>query len=468
MLRAFHRPCLVGHLAVCAMVFFLGSCAKPSIPADCDGSGETPLPQKLCDKAPESDPEDARGNAPLTIRAVVERVIRTNPDIGISALAERENALGVDIAQAARRPSLDLSAAAGPQVLAYQGDGDPNMLRREATLTLRQTLWDFGASSSELRRAEKAEEGARRARQAQTDQVVFDLLASLLQYREQTEISALLSRHLGELSKLQGIVKDREASGLGDQTDVENITLLVESVAADLEAARDQRDRAVAEVYYIAEIDPARIDMNALEKLASERRTHSARDFEANPKIAAIEAEIEALKFQLAAKKAERFPTIGLQGTARLNRNVNSALPEDRAGGLAATVTLRWNLYSSGSRHKQEDVLLLQIEDAELRLEKQIRMLGLEASKVEISERNASREIVALESKKAAASSLVEINKEKFRTGELSAFVLVDAQQQLLDAERAVIMQSYENYTSVLRNLLLDGRLVEVMLSLEN
>ena len=169
-------------IPVVFVVFGLAGCVSPPN-APCTSGGEYPLPATLCNSfsiedvtssIPPAPPTlqasghaaasgaekrpGAAGRDPtarLTVHDVLRRVIQTNPDVGIAAAKEKEQYAAVDAAHAGMLPTLDLTAAAGPQ-RNWLTDPAGNAIRREVGLSLRQNRYDFGAAKSNYERASLA------------------------------------------------------------------------------------------------------------------------------------------------------------------------------------------------------------------------------------------------------------------------------------------------------------------------
>lgn len=455
-------------LLLAGMSVATAGCAVDAVVRDCKAENEQVLPQSLCndlsDEVADKSKDDVQTppSSDLSVPDLIAYVVKKNPDIALAALAEREQVIGVNMARAARRPQLEVSAGLGPQLIPDLPDN--LMTRREASVSFRQTLLDFGVTANDIRRAEESTETARFARLATSEEVAFQTLVTLLDYHRSSQTVALLEEHAKKVSELNDLVRDREENGLANLADVNSLKASLDSAEFDVAVAKSDRDNAADDFFVLTGVAVESVNVSDLNDLLPQGAPGPF-DPLTHPAVRAINSEVTALEHQLASKKAEVYPSVGLQATARVNRNVNSGESTDRFGGVSALGITTFSITDGGLRRNQMALLQLRIEEAKVRQEKQLRLLNRDLASVDrlLSTETAKGNL--LKSNLSAAQKVVELNEETFRQGNTTVFMVLDGLRQSVAAERALVQHDFDHKAYKLEAAFLRARLVQSILS---
>lgn len=409
--------------------------------------------------APSASASAAGKPGKLPLREALYRVVGDSPDVGIAAAREREQYAAIRGASAARWPTIDLTAAAGPQ---HNWESVPpgTGIRREAGLGVRQTLFDFGATDSNEKRAQLAYDSATQARIAKTEQTAYDMLDILLKVQQIDETAASTRRSIAAHEAILAIVKSNEQDGNSTVADTKRVTTRLEAARTALIDL--MTDRAAAADAFRRLTDMA-VD-SIVDTVTPSIRRDVARvdesEVDANPDIRAIVSEIAALKEQLQALQRGTYPTIALEGNYKIGRQMSDPFESDRREYANALVSLRIPLADGGVSLSQREQARARLEAAELKLEKRRRELREEArGAARVFEADRSK-TGSLDERLAASRKVAELYMIQFKEGGRTIFELLDAQVDLNKAETEMISQKFTRLRARIKALYVAGELV--------
>ncbi len=242
-------------------------------------------------------------------------LIGNNPDIGIAAAKEKEQYAAISGAQASLLPTVDLTAAAGPQ-RNWQTDPQGNAIRREVGLSFRQNLYDFGAAQSNVERANLAYRSATHARVAKSEQTVFDMLDLLLKTQQIDRTIAITKRNIEAHEAILKIVQSNESNGNSTVADVKRVTTRLESARSALIDLTTDRTNAADAFRRLTDVEVDRVVDRISPKLGGDPARLTQERLEQNPELVAIQNEIASLKQQLEAVRSGPCPVSAWKATS--------------------------------------------------------------------------------------------------------------------------------------------------------
>lgn len=472
--------------AIGAVALLLAGCvSRPSAP--CEEPAEYPLPETLCRSSslgaiPQGTPlapdavtgslpagAGSRGRPPaggrLRVAEVMRRLIGTNPDVGIAAAREKEQYAAVNGARAGFLPTLDLTGGIGPQ-RSFEPDPIGNAMRREAGVSVRQTLYDFGAARSNYGRTALAYESATSARVAKTEQIAYDMLDLLMKVQQVDENVALARRNIAAHENILRIVQSGEANGNSTVADVKRVTTRLESAKTSLIDLVTDRTNGADAFRRLTDQDVDRVADATTRRLVGNPADLDHERLDRNPDIQSLQSEIASLREQLRGVEAGVLPNLGVESNWKMGRQMSEPEPAvDRRMYGNVLLSLRVPIYDGGLNASARDQVRARIEGAELRLDKRRRELREEAQgarRVTSSDRDKTGTLAA---RVAAARKVQDLYLEQFRDGTRTVFELLDAQVDLVKAEGEAISQTYARRRAQIRSLFLRGTLVQAVLA---
>lgn len=474
--------------AISSVAVLLAGCAtQPAAP--CTDVSSYPVPATLCRSSAEPsatgalpsaseqqgttgsvaklstpDRPGSRGGK-LGLGEVLRRLIRTNPDVGIAAAREKEQYAAVAGANAGFLPIVDAVGGIGPQ-RQYETSPVGNAIRREAGLSVRQTLYDFGTAQSNFDRTALSYQSATSARVAKTEQIAHDMLDALLKVQQVDENIVLTKRNIAAHERILKLVQSSEANGNSTLADSKRVTTRLENAKTNLIDLVTERTNAADAFRRLTELEVDRVADTATRRLVGRPDNLDQGQLDLNPEIQSILSEIASLREQLKSVEAGVLPNLGVEGNWKYGRQVSEpdATSDKRMYGNVL-LSLRVPLYDGGLNDSARQQVRARIEGAELRLEKRRRELREEAQgavRITSSDRDKTGTLAA---RVASARKVQDLYLMQFRDGSRTIFDLLDAQVDLVKAEGDMISQTYARRRSEIRSLLLRGTLVSSILS---
>jgi adhesin transport system outer membrane protein len=456
---------------VLPLVMMLSGCSH-TVPKSCLSKDPYPRPQSVCSKSdpikvgaiPHREPLQAR-TGKRSLADILLNLIDTNPDIGIAGAKEKEQNAGIMVAKAAGRPTVDLYVSGGPQQIFWpEPAGDA--MRKEASVSVRQVLYDFGAIKSDVKRAQSMLDSATSGRIAKTEEIALDMLNAFLDVRQADEMISVTRDNIAAHQNILNLVELREQNGNGTVADVKRITTRLESSKAALIDLTTKRADAVAKFENIAQTDVDDIDASVLTRLKGDAEKIDMAIIEKNPSIVALQQEISAIEYQLASVKAEKLPVFGLQATAKASQNVSSPEDGDNQLSVYGLVTMRVSVFDGGLNDGKQAQIRSRLEMTRLKLEKERRSLWEDAQNVQRVTSSDGARSGSLEERVAASKKVADLNLEQFKNGAKSVFELLDGQADYFKAKGELIEQDYNRKKAQIRALQLRGELVLGLLGL--
>jgi outer membrane protein, adhesin transport system len=289
----------------------------------------------------------------MTLEESVRHAVQTNPQIG-EAIANRE-ATEFELRQARGlyRPRVDLEASGGVRYLdnesrRFTGQDDELLYPREVGITLTQKLFDgFGRRGEVERQASRVDGASLRV----LERSEFIALAVSREYLE-----LILKGRVVDIARQNIAFHEKVASDIGRGASSGRYSSADRTQANErLQAARARLTEAEEELI------AARIRFNRLVARSAGQTSRppsvagaipndlaSALNIamQNNPSVRLGQADIDAAHAQIKIARADYYPKLYLEGTARTGEDIYG--DDDTTNDLQARVVLRWNLYDGG------------------------------------------------------------------------------------------------------------------------
>jgi adhesin transport system outer membrane protein len=433
---------------------------------DTTKTASVPDKDDVAEKAVKSETKQSLKNRQRkTLSTLLAELLINNPDIAIAGAREKEQWFGVKVAEAAKYPTLDVSASGGPQRVFIPSPGG-DAIRRDVAANFKQTLFDFGATKNDIKRAERSYASATKARIAKAESVADNVMEAFLDVKKSDELIAVTRKNIDAHQKILQLVSLTADNGSGTVADVKRITTRLESAKSDLIDLTTTRSDGADAFKNLTDSDYDMIDAKGYERLFGKITGLDAAAIEVNPQVQSINDEIEALTYQIESVKAGKLPVIGLQGSVKAAKNVNSPEDTDEQVSSFAIATLKIPLYDGGLNKNQVGQIQSRLEGAKLRLEKQKRDLLQQAENVKRLSDSGNNKSGSIQARVDAAKKVAELAFEQFKSGGRTLFELLDAQSESFKSQSDLIQQVYERKKSMLKALQIKGQLVDSILAI--
>ena len=249
---------------------------------------------------------------PMEMVQAVRAAVQVHPSIRGARAQEQQAAEGVEVAKAGYRPQI--SGGLESQVNSYRNSSYDSRSVYTATLNASQMLFDFGKVAGAKRQAEAGV----RASEAQVQLAMDDIIARTAQAwvdaRTQQRLVEIAREQLEAVTDITGLVRERVVKGATSRSDLEQANSRLDSLRSQLLAAEAEAQRAsLALMHLTGRVVPI-TPIGAIPAVLQDGGCDVVADAD-SPAIRVAEAELDDARAQLAIAKAERLPTVSLDGS---------------------------------------------------------------------------------------------------------------------------------------------------------
>ncbi len=402
--------------------------------------------------APAAEPLDS-------LPAVLRRALAVHPQIGIARSRALEASAGLDAARSALFPQLDVRIGGGQGVIGrstetlgtdvYDRKSATGSARVEGQVVLRQVVYDFGLNGSRIRSADARRTSSERGVRDVSEEVAYRMADAYLRVLESRETLAISEENAAALDRLRALVEENEKNGNSTAADVKRIQARLSDARTMLADAQAEVENASDRFRRLVQVEPGALRPAPLPRAHLPRSAEDAvaRLASHNPRLAVLEATIEAARMDVAAQRSSDLPQISFEADFT-SKSYQGRERRDEIDGRAL-LTFRKNLLDGGLASAQVRQAYERLEQAEL----QYRFIRDEA---EADLRQAYRSIMGARQKAEGLASGVETSAkarelydEQFAGGKRTLFELLDIQAAYYTARRSMIMNRYEEHRSV-------------------
>ena len=382
------------------------------------------------DAPPRSDlPVESLGDA-------VAEALKQNPDIQI-AYARRDDAKwGIAEARAATLPRVDASAGIGPNLNGDGPNGEHRDRHYEASITGHQTLFDFGLTPNDIRRARAAYESADWAARGQIETVSLQIAEAYLTMLERQRLVDLAEAEIGEHQHILKMVDTQRGLGLVTGADVNRVQSRLDGVRSQLLDRRSELDQARESFRRLLGRAPQRVvDVPAPDAaLPVDADAAAAMVADHNPRLMEAELERKSIERQLASHKGNFYPRLGLEAQASYRDDV--LVDINRRRDYRAVAVINYNLFNGGADRAVEKRIQARVTEAGFQVDKARREADQDVRNDFSALRAAREKVATIDSELGAAQRVADSYVDQFKSGSRTAFDLLDSQQSLF-ASRA-------------------------------
>ncbi|MEO0410685.1 MAG: TolC family outer membrane protein [Pseudomonadota bacterium] len=388
-----------------------------------------------------------------TLRDAVEHAIATNPDVKIAEAQQEDAFYAVREARSGFLPKVDINAGGGPEVSRQSGNEEITRIRRELNATLRQTVFDFGLTQFDYRRAKQNYESAKLEKLQSVEDLTYEVTTAYLGVLQQQKVVALAHQNLEAHEYILNLVTAQKEAGQGTAADVNRVASSLSNAESfmleeesKLQQARDQYRRLLDAPPGLL-VDPL-LDLSLLPQSPQDAADRSV---EESPRLLQVKADTKSIRNQLRSHRGNFLPKVEVEVQGNLRTDVAGETGETR--DARAMMFLRYNAFNGGADSAVSARLRARIKEIGFEFEKQRREV----------EQNIRNDFTAIDASRAkvdtirdqvdAAKEVVRLYEEQFRAGDRTAFDLLDAQQALINAKLEQVLNSYQENRAAFRVL---------------
>jgi outer membrane protein len=426
------------------------------VPPSPNAEWTPPRPEKKPEPSRHAQvPADLEQRLPrLTLAEVVDLGLRNNPNTRLSWANARAAAAAYGSERGAYFPTVDGDVTATRlKTVASQGRSAVTQSVLSPSLSLSYLLFDFGGRSGNVGAARNALLAADFNHNSTLQGVVLQIQTAYFQYIANRALLAAQRTTVAEARANLAAAEERNRVGVATIADVlqartaaSQADLAAETTEGDLQTSRG----ALALSLGIPANLPYDIDSTAgqvpVSVLADSVDAVIAKAIDARPDLAAARAEFEASRSQVSAVRANRLPSLVLNGTG--GRTYTTNLPQ---GGNNYTVSLglRIPLFAGFSRIYDERQAAAQADAAGARADLLGQQVVFQVFSSYHALQTAARRVRTAGDLMASAQQSSEVALGRYRAGVGSVLDLLSAQTALADARAQQVLSRLEWNTSL-------------------
>ncbi len=427
------------------------------------GSRDLAIPPELRDAMPGAsvallaqapDVNPARRPVTLKLADSVAAALMTYPELRVNEARIREARAGVNISEAALYPSADLRIAAGGNFSgSYQGVIVPMPTvsnrstdgRVDGGLILRQLVYDFGATRSDIERSQLLRDSEKMKLRDKAEEVAHKTTLTYLRMLEHRALLTHVDETIASHENLLRVITAHGREGQASSADVSRVTarlIDVRAIRSDISlqllGAEDQFER-------LTQLRPGKLLPPPTLKAFLPRTPDDAvaRVLANNPRLGAMDMTNRSIRKELEIQRASVMPKVNLEVESESKNYRNPSLGTSQAEGRAM-LAMRYRLLDGGLSTAVSDQIAARLEGGDS---------GFVHERLQIvaDVRQAYRAIESAERKTKLVAEGVESSRrvrdlytEQFGAGKRTIFELLDGQMAFYTARRSQIETSFE------------------------
>ncbi len=419
-------------------------------------------------QARESKQARTFGKGQIRLADAVASAVMTYPEIKINEARVREAKAGIAISEAGLYPSADLRLASGGNFSgSYEGRAVPYKTasndvdaRFDGGLILRQLVYDFGATRSDIERARYLRDAEKMKLREKIDDIAYRTSQNYLKILEQRSLLRLIDETIAAHVELARIVQAHNKEGHGTAADVSRVASRLVDVRAirsdislQLLSAEDQFQRltrnkptSLGNVPEFGKLIPASPSAAIAQMMAN------------NPKLAALQATRQSAEKELEFQRTSALPKFNLEVETE-SKNFRSHVQGRTQTEGRAMMAMRYRLMDGGLSSATDQQIRARIEGSEMTYLNDREQLEADIRQAYRAIESSSRKARLVAEGVNASRKVRELYLEQFKAGKRTIFELLDGQMSFYTASRSQIESQYEGRRAMFDILRATGEL---------
>ena len=403
-------------------------------------------------------PVQSYGDLPSILR----HTLRDNPDIGIAWAREKDERTAIEIARSALHPTVNIRAAFGPENSNTESAENLAVPRQEFGIDLRQTIYDFGRARGNIDRRKALYNSAAYRRIDEMNKVALEVSQAYLSILEDGEHIAIARRNVASHEEILHLVSESRKAGNATLADVKRVTTRLEKAKTNLIDLRSRKQRSREEFIRLTGLRPENLAPPPRLGAPLPPRGASSSNYPDNPALLSVRADIDSLRAQARTARANMEPTIDLDVSGNVKRNVGGET--GLSHGFKGMLSFNYKLLDGDKRLNIARQIQIRILENKHRYRKKRRdyIQSLENAIRTVRANLKKKSLLATRTRDSA--KVLNLYKAQFRDGSKTVFELLDAQMDLFSTSSEKIANHYGTLRSIYEIYSLRGDLVARLL----
>jgi adhesin transport system outer membrane protein len=384
----------------------------------------------------------------FTLRDAILMAVQTNPSIGEAAANRRATETELRQNQSVLLPQVRLEASAGPEKLNQRDlrppvasvplGNDETLYGRKGSVVVRQLLFDGFTSINEIWRQSARVQAAAARVHERSELIALDTAEAYIDIARYTRLVALAEENVAAHRTILANVDSRFRGGRAGEGDLAQTQERVEAALAALAEFRRSLDDARSKYRNVVGLEPYNLRApGRLAALPASKDEALAITLARNPTIKAAQGDTDAAKYAFRSTAGAFMPNVSLEG--RLTEGKNTDGNFGAFDSSSGKVVMSWDIFTGGRDSWRR------AETAERYTEQTMRHARLQRDANESIDRAwAARtitqdRIAALTRQIASDRRVIAAYSKEYELGQRSLIDLLNAQNQLFNAQVSLI-----------------------------
>lgn len=401
-----------------------------------------------------------------TLQEAIHTTLKTNPDV-LASISERQAvSKEIDQARAGYFPTIDLGVGTGWEstdnpATRNRGDGEIHLNRDEASLNLRQMLYDGSLTKNEVER-QKARTNARaHSVYSVAENTALEATEAYINVLRRQKLVELAQTNLESHLRTHDQITLRSERGVGRRADMDQS--LGRLALAETNLMAEQSNLRDAETNYLRVIGEAPSSLShplspePFLPITVEEAVNIA--IQNHPTLRSAQADVASANAQHDVTRAAFLPRVDFELGTRADHDIDGVRGTDK--DVTAMFRLRYNLLNGGKdKARREETAFLINQAAEIRnnthrqVEQSVRLSWNALETVR-------RQMSYFEQYAAAAEKTRDAYQQQFNFGQRTLLDLLDSENELFRARTSLTNAQYDELFTMYRVLNSTGLLLE-------
>lgn len=408
-----------------------------------------------------------------TLQEAISTTIKTNPDVLAASSERKAVAEEINQAKAGYYPTVDLGLGYGweesdnPTTRAngkpYNPDNHEDISRGEASLQLRQMLFDGMATKSEVKRQTARTDARAYSVFSSAENTALETVNAYLNVLRNQKLVELAMTNFEAHERTHDQIKLRSERGVGRRADMDQSLGRLALARANLIAEQSNlRDAETAYLRVVGEHPKSLEDPMSPQGVIPETVDEAiATALENHPTLNSAKADLASAHAQHETAKSPFYPRIDFELGTTADNNIDGVRGHNK--DVTAMFRLRYNLLNGGrdSARKQETAYLIN-QAAEIRnnthrqVEESVR-LSWNALKTVNSQMDYFRQHVV------SSENSRDAYQQQFGLGQRTLLDLLDSENEVFVSRQALVNAEYDQLFAMFRIVNSMGSLLQTV-----
>ncbi len=398
-----------------------------------------------------------------TLGEAIQQTLKSNPDILITTNERLSRDQEIRQARSGYYPEINANLGYGREWTDNTVVDDVWLTRKEASLELRQMLFDGWATKSEVERQEaRVDSSAHKVSEA-AEKLALRTAEVYLELIKQRELLELAEGNLKAHQKIYDQIERRSTTGVSRRADLDQITGRLALAESNVIASRNNVNEAEANYLRVVGAKADTLERPALPADSIPATVEDAVEmsFANHPTLKSAQSDVDATIAQNKAAQHAYYPRFDLEVARTWNRNLDGVEGDNE--DFTAMIRMRWNLFRGKhdeARDEQTAHLINEAKEVRHRAQRQAEegvRLSWTSYQSTMDQRDfLKRHVDSSEATKTAYS-------KQFEIGQRTLLDLLDSENELFEAKKAFMNADYTNLFAQYRILNGMGKLTETL-----